>query len=458
MKSGERLPAAAAALALAPAVLWPLSNPDLFWHLSAWRRMRELGAIPGEDWLSWTRSGAAWQDFEWADQILFGVLHGAGGMTALWLFKAALMAGAALLLWRTLELYARPAWERAAAAALWGAAMLTRSDIRPELFSTLFFGALVLILERRRLNRPSPGPLALGALFCLWANLHPGFVYGLLLVALYAAHERDWKRPAAAIAGALLQRDPLGQAETIRRHVSDLSAISARITEWMPPRLDDPWHAPYFLAVLAAFAAALLLVRRRGPVPAAPLLALLFFSWSGSRHARMTGFAAALAVPLALAFLSGARVKERSRAAVLLLAACAAFSLWCGTLYGLGRTAFNAHFLPERAADYLAARPPAERLYNPWGWGGYLGWRLPRGWRVYQDGRYLFHDLLAEEAEALESPRAWNEFLDRRRIDVALLQNAPLFVEGRPWHEAYMDRARWRLVHEDARALVFERR
>ncbi|UPT75231.1 MAG: hypothetical protein M0D55_05880 [Elusimicrobiota bacterium] len=251
---------------------------------------------------------------------------------------------------------------------------------------------------------------------------------------------------------------PLGHAAAIRRHVSDLGAISARITEWMPPRLDDPWHAPFFLAVALSSGAALLCVLRRRPVPLGPLAAVLFFSWSGARHARMSGYAAAAAIPLLLAFLDSAREKERPRAAAALLAALAAFSLWCGTRYGLGRSVFNDHFLPVSAAEFLASRPAPKRLYNPWGWGGYLGWRLPPAWRVYQDGRYLFHGLLAEEGAALESPEAWQAFLDRKGIDVALMENAPLLVDGRPYHEAYMPRSRWTLRHKDGRALVFERR
>lgn len=444
-------------LAVAPAVLWPLSNPDLFWHLSAYRRMRALGAIPDADWLSWTRTGEKWTDFEWASQLVFGALHGAGGMAALWAFKCALMAAAALLLWKTLELYGRPVEEKLAASALWGAAMLTRSDVRPELFTTVLFGALVLLAERRRLGWKSPRAFWLAALFCAWANLHPGFVYGLILLGAYAAAgSAPWTWVGAAALGALVQPDPLGHASVILRHVNDLDAISARIVEWMPPRLDDPWHAPYFVSILSALAAALLLVRRRERVPLGPLAALLFFAWSGARHARMTGMAAAAAVPFLLAFRAGAR--PRPRAALALGAACLAFSLWCGARYGLGRTVFNDHALPVAAADYLEKSPElaARRLYNPWGWGGYLAWRL--GTPIYQDGRYLFHSQLAEESAALESPAAWQAFLESRRIGVVLLQNAPLFVEGRPWHEAYMPRSRWELRREDARSLVFVRR
>jgi hypothetical protein len=186
---------------------------------------------------------------------------------------------------------------------------------------------------------------------------------------------------------------------------------------------------------------------------------VLFFSWSGARHARMTGYAAAAAVPLLLAFHDAAREKARPRAAAVVLAVLAAFSLWCGSRYGLGRALFNDHFLPVEAAEFLDRRPSPRRLYNPWGWGGYLGWRLGGfGRAVYQDGRYIFHGLLAEEAAALESPEAWQAFLDRKGIDVALMENAPMFVDGRPYHEAYMPRARWTLRHEDVRALVFERR
>lgn len=460
MRTRDRLFAAAGLLSALPAVLLPLSNPDLFWHLSAARRMRETGMIPAADWLSSTRAGAPWVDFEWACQLLFDALHRAGGMHALWAFKAMMIAASAYILLKTLELYESSPATRAAALALWGAATLPRSDIRPELFSLIGFGLVFLALERRRLGRAVPGPVWCAALFCLWSNLHPGFLYGLVLLGLYAA----WTYLAAAVLGALLSVQGFAGLGVIWRHARESEILGAAITEWRAVRLDDPWHWPFWLALFAAFGAALLSLRRGRRPPLGPLGAILFFAFSASRHARMSAYFIACGVPLIVFLLGEAGVEDgpgprRARAA--LIAVLAAFSLWAGRAYGLGRTVFNEHFLPRGAAEFLAREAPAlprRALYNPWGWGGYLGWRLYPDYLVFQDGRYLFHDLLPVTQDALSSPEDWGAFLDRRGLDLVLMENAPLLVEGRPYHLAYFPRADWALVYRDGKALLFARR
>ncbi|MCR4297074.1 MAG: hypothetical protein NUW21_16200, partial [Elusimicrobia bacterium] len=77
---------------------------------------------------------------------------------------------------------------------------------------------------------------------------------------------------------------------------------------------------------------------------------------------------------------------------------------------------------------------------------------------VFQDGRYLFHDLLPETSDALSSPADWGAFLNRRGLDLVLMENAPLLVDGRPYHLAYFPRAGWALVYRDGKSLLFARR
>lgn len=473
MKNSDRFFRALALLSLAPALALPISNPDLFWHLSAARRMRETGAIPTADWLSATRAGVPWTNFEWISQLVFDALHRGGGFFALWAFKAALMAASAWILMRTLRLYAAPAAARYAALALWGAASLTRSDIRPELFSLLGFGLVFLFLESRRLGSKAPGPGWLVLLFAAWANVHPGFTYGLALVGLYAAGEAIesaepgrrppgpsfWAYPAAAGFGCLLQLHLVANTAVLWRHWRDMGRITVHLAEWQAISLLDPWHWPYWFALLAGGGAALLLLAR-GRAPLGPIAAFLFFGFTASRHMRMSAYFVSCGVPLLVYFLSEAGAlrdeSARRRPAVALLIAFTCFSFVCSSRYGFGRKIFNARHVPADAADFLersAPMLPQRVLYNPWAWGGYLGWRLYPDYLVFQDGRYIFHALLPETQDAAGTPADWSRFLDRRRIDLALLERAL-------WepHPDFMPRADWALVYRDEKALLFARR
>lgn len=500
MRGMEHAVRAAALGTLLCCLFLPVANPDIFWHLSAAGRMAELGAIPRSDWLSSTMAGSPWTDFEWLTQLLFGVLHGLGGMAALWLLKAVLIGASAAVLWATLRLHRVPGPWRWPALALWSAATLARADARPELSSALGFGLAFYALERRRLGKGTVPAYWAAPFFCLWANLHAGFAYGLLLVGLYATGEflqartslagrapsgprvegTLWPQLACGALGTMAQ--PFGSSyfQVLWSHWQDIDALSVFILEWGGIRLDNPWHWPYWVLLLAGFGAALAFVRRRRFVEPGPLAALLWFGWSASQHARLGAYYSTLVLPLAMGWalrsqilpeVPGPRARRLSAALAVL---CAAYSFHWGRKFGLFEKIFHDRFVPLRAAEFLAREKGAlgdRILYNPWGWGGYLGWRLQPDYKVFQDGRYIFHPLLLEAAGAVEDPAAWQAFLDSRKVEVVVLENIPLPVETRkanpdgsfqdivrPYYAVYMPREAWAIVHWDAKALVFVRR
>jgi len=110
-------------------------------------------------------------------------------------------------------------------------------------------------------------------------------------------------------------------------------------------------------------------------------------------------------------------------------------------------------------------------LYEEWGWGGYIGWNLYPDYLVFQDGRYIFHSLLKEEAAAQASPEAWQSFLEAHGVQAALMLNLDwrlpttrVYPDGsskefrRPYYALYMPKNKWALVYWDDKALLFVRR
>lgn len=471
--------------ALAAAALAPAADPDLWWHLSAGRLILDERAWPRADWLSWTRFGAPWQDFEWLSQTVFASVHLVGGTAGLWALKAALLAaaGAGVVALARAAALAAPA--RAAALALFGAGVLPRADVRTELFSLALFAWLAVVLERLRVKgwpeeRRRAAAVWTAALFALWANLHAGFPMGLGLVAAYAldaavAGRRSWLAlPVIGAAATLLNPYGLGVWSALWEHGKDASALRGLILEWGPAAFARLSHAGAW-SVTAAAGATVILCARRGRLPAAPELFALALAASSMRHVRLCGYAAALTPLMAAAAARAAHglwESERPRrlAAALcgaaLALALAAARPWRGA-WGL----YDPVLVPVQAAAWLARRPELAplRMYNPWSWGGYLGWRLGRP--VYQDGRYLFHALLAEQAEAVRSPEAWGALLESRGVELAVLEDEPLMLPSRwvdkaggetpvsrPYYLTYMPRERWALVWTDGTALVFVRR
>jgi hypothetical protein len=138
------------------------------------------------------------------------------------------------------------------------------------------------------------------------------------------------------------------------------------------------------------------------------------------------------------------------------------------------RRAFDARPYPEAAAAFIERNLDAlghRRMFNEWDWGGYLGFRFAPDLRVFMDGRYLFHPLLAESVDAYATPQAWQAFLDRYGVEWALVRNDPQPIDvverlgpgslrrsKAPHFIAYMPPYRWALVHKDRLSLLFVRR
>lgn len=484
MRQAQRWWWIAAVLAGGSAVLFPIYNPDLYWHLSAGRRIVELGAIPRADWLSSTRAGAPWRDFEWLGELLFYGSWRLAGAAGLWALKALLLAGLLAVGAATAGLYGLTGSALAAELCVSGAALLPFADLRPDLFSALGVAVLFWRLEAWRLGQAKVPPVwAVLAGFALWANLHAGYAYGWLLLGLYAAASGRKGRPlwpclAAALAGACLQPGGPAAFDVLRAHWSDLSGISGLINEWAAPAWRNSWHWPYFGA-LAVFLLALGGLLSAGKRPAAaPAAVGIAFAVLAARHVRLALFFFVAGLPVAAGWLWEYRRRKSGRAAPALAAAlCALAILYALKLDAQERTLrrFVRPLVDSSAAEFLLQERAAlggRAVYShAFAWGGYLGWRLWPDYTIFADGRYLFHGLLLESRQAQASPQAWNAFLDRYGVTLVLLQRSGpgistvrLYPDGstrrveRPYYAVFMPRERWALVEWDGDALLFVRR
>ena len=72
----------------------PAENPDFFWHFSAGKYIVRNLAFPRSDFLSWSRAGTPWVDFEWLSQVLYYFTYSAGGLWLLYALKVLVLSPA----------------------------------------------------------------------------------------------------------------------------------------------------------------------------------------------------------------------------------------------------------------------------------------------------------------------------------------------------------------------------
>lgn len=471
--SKEGLAWGAALAAALPAVVFPVFNPDLFWHLSAGRWIAAHHALPRADFLSSSMPGAPWLDFEWLSQVVYYLSYAAGGLWGVWGLKALLVLASVRSFGRLLVALSVPRVSRAGAAGVFSVCLIAYADARPDLFSLILLAWLL-----RRLELKSLGAAEAFLAFALWSNLHAGFALGLVALALYSCAAYFQEEPAlargraaclaAGALGACVNPYGRGAYAVVWRHWSEQAELARSIKEWGPLGFSNPvyWPAWGLLGLLVVFGAHRL--ARRPKDVSWPLLGLaVYLSVATLEHERAVIFLA-LAGGAALATLA----PDDERWAAAALASCWLFLGWL--LPRVSWTgAFNPKFVPLGAAEFMDREKETLaplRAYNEWVWGGYLGFRLP-WFRVSSDGRYLFHAQHGEEARAAEAPASWEAHLDKRGFQAALVPNAGRrfpsrrrYPDGstkefaRPWYLYFFPRESWALVYWDNQALLFVRR
>jgi hypothetical protein len=191
--------AALAVLALALAVT-PISNNDIWLHLKTGSLILERGSVPSVEEYTFSVAGRPLVDHEWLAQVLFAVADDVGGIQALTGLKVILTAAILLLTFLACGStfgagIGSGGWSlvaSATAASGMGLLLATHLSLRPHLFSLILIGIYSLVLARMDRDAGTGGRgmlMILIFLQILWANLHGGFILGIVLVGLHLAGE-----------------------------------------------------------------------------------------------------------------------------------------------------------------------------------------------------------------------------------------------------------------------------
>lgn len=477
------LPSPADALFLTLAFLVPAlagsplvgSDGDAAAHVRLGQWMLEAGLLVRTGLFTFTQEGEPFLAVAWGAEIVFAAAHHLGGFAAVALLAGCLIGATYALLYRFLRRQEVEPLLALSAVLLGALCGMPHWLARPHLFTLL---AVVLLLDL--VERPGRRRLGLVALlFAVWANLHGGVLYGLILIALYAAGDAAelwlgrrevgaaaWgarlRYHASALAVAVLATllNPHGLALLV--HVAGFLSegfILGAIDEYRSPNFHEVYALPFLAALLLAMAG-LALRRGRPPLPwLAVILATTTFALYAARNMALFGVAAVPAVALAVdsdwrrtGWLARARralaygdahgrVGPWSVAGLLLLVLLA----WRGGEVA-GRRVVAAELDPARfpVAAVAAAREAGleGRIFNAYAWGGYMVFAWPEQ-RVFIDGVTAHYGaaLTADYLRVVRLDAGWQEVLDRWRIDHALLPAgsrlaAQLALEPgwRPWY------------------------
>ncbi|MDP9237486.1 MAG: hypothetical protein M3P30_08845 [Chloroflexota bacterium] len=458
------VPFAAVAVALAQP-----ADFDYWWHRRTGEYIVANFRVPSTEFYSFTAHGQPWTDHEWLSQVIIYLTDSAVGYLGLFLLFMALGVGA---WWLTYHLLRREGLGETQALGLSIAVAVVGASywrVRPAMFTVFLLAFFLSELyaarrgERRHLWHLAP-------LMVLWANLHAGYVIGLVLLALLAVSQW-WDRRTTAgprwqhvalVLGIAFLATAINPA-TYRLWEYPLTYVRgnpslARVDEWQSPNFHQQRNAALALLLLSgmligangrrfdawrtllmlAFGVMALQAMRHQPLFAIVWAAVVGPSllerwpWWGKTAARRGGVSSINYALLAAGMASLLTV---------LLASPHGIPLWSAPTGG-------AIPQPVAGASYIDEHYQGARIFNQYEWGGYLIDRLYPRESIFIDGRAdPYGSLVVEYGALVQGQRDWQATFDQYSVDVALLSPRLPIVKQ-------LKQAGWSVGYEDADQIV----
>ena len=434
-----------------------LIDPDTLWQVTLGQWIIDHRAVPETDVFSFTMRGQPWISTQWLAQVLFAKSYAVAGWSGPVVLAAAALAATFALLTRFLSRHLSDTHTLvcvAAALALTVPHALARPHVLALPMMVLWASSLIAAADRRGV--PSFGSLIWMA---LWANLHGGFVLGLVLVApvaLDAVLNADAKQRmslalrwaifgVAALAASCCT--PYGWNSLLAsQKILALGAVLPLIREWQAA--DFGQIGAFEVCLLLGLGLALWRGIKLPPMRIVLLLGLIHMALAQDRAAEIMGLLAPLVLAAPLARQLGDQAISTSGVATPMRGALVggvAIALAAGTFAYASVHPFAPHMRGTPVAAVAELKKlNLTRVFNDYDFGGYL---IAQGIPTFIDGRTelygekFFMDHIG--AAALMNPDNLFRLLEDYKIEATLLRTQSAanrlleHVDG--WEKLYSD-------------------
>lgn len=451
-------------------------DSDLGRHLTIGNYILDNLTIPTRDLFSHTLSNQSRPPYEWLSQILFALADRLLGLDGVIILTAATIA----ITFRLVFLFASRRCGSPIVAFSITFLAIGASSIhwlpRPHIITFLLLAIWIENLDQLRKGR-TVNLILFPLIMLFWANLHGGFVFGILVWLAYMAgwiwEKRQKKADHQAgrkllfvgltsLAASVITPDFWHNWEAVLNNRS--SFILSRTAETMPPDLTSASVFPF--TILLGLTAVLFLMNYR-ILPASHFFLLAGLGMMSLLMARniplfviaCTPVVSELTEELLSRLKVWQRIKERfsgftgqSQWTIFPLATTVLAILFFANQYfnhDQSTFQFSSRVFPVQALDWLEDHPQKGRMFNEFNWGGYILYRIWPHQQVFLDSQSDFYGepLMRDYDQIVSMQRNWESLLEKYQVDWAILPaNWPLAGE--------LSSQGWEPVYEDQTAVV----
>jgi hypothetical protein len=471
----------------------PLHNYDFWWHLATGKYIVANKSLPQNDPFAYTTLDSPSKRKEtilkgnWLSEVIFYKIYSIGNEKGIIILRSLLLLSFLIFIFMNIK---RQNLSDLPALILTSGVFLTAKTFpgeRPQLFTFLIFSIVYYFLEDLRINRSRKAYL-IPALVMALSNIHPGYVICILLITIYVAGEggrslfkKDYKDGifknlliiwVLTIIFSML--NPNG-ALMLTRIFSTHGEQIKGIVEYM-----SPFHiylnkiSPFNYSYIAFLLFSMLSMRYLKKIGFTHMLTLSVFTAMSIFAIRYQIYYMCISAPIFARI--GVNLKDEKilrnlfkspflREDLFNIAACIlGIFLLFNSIIAFARYDFKAdtfHFVPKGAADFLSSQKIQGNIFNEYGAGGYLIWRLYPDKKVFIDGRGLEPDAYKEYqvvSYARESPTAsWHDII--KKYDISHIIMPPLQYHGEiyPLVEKLLESEDWALIYMDHMSMIFVR-
>lgn len=442
-----------------------LPDPDTWWHIAVGEEILAKATWPTTDSYSFTAHGHPWRAFEWLGEVLMAAVA-RGGPRALTALLTGLCVTLFLLLFHSVTLRGTTPKAAFLACIVQLPLAVSAFALRPQLLGYIFLLLTFICLENFQRGRRK-ALWVLPLLFVLWGNTHGNFVFGLFVLGVYwlggliefsrgsLKAERWTPTQRRKLFGILLlcvlatMLGPYGVHTTLLPLEIALFQPHniGSIQEWQPMPFDLV-GGKLFLFFLLGFCflqLAFPVVYRLEEIGL-----LLFAIYAACTHRRFLIFFVLVFTPLLARHLDrwmkpAATARDRPILNTALMVALVGGMIVLFPPEEKLNEVIARRF-PLHAVSYIREHAFPPKLYNWYGWGGYLIWTLGPERKVFVDGRadlYEYPGVLSDYL-AIERLRAnARTLLNRYQVEACLIPRESAlatFLASQPeWKLLYAD-------------------
>lgn len=464
---------------------YTLYDPDYYWHLKSGQYIFENGVIPRADIFSYTMAGKDWVLHEWLFQVIIYLIQHNFSESGLKLFSAFLIFLTTYIIFNFTKKQSSTPIATTLILVFYPLLLLPFLAPRPQLFSYLFFALFLHFLFREKYSHQKIPIILFPLTMMFWVNIHGGYIVGLALLLVYCVSEviSSWMKTGTATTSLkrhthlyiifFLTTLATGCNPDFYHHllypfqVISMDASRHIINEWQSPNFHDSLGQAYLAFTFLFFTTSIF--NKNTPDCSELLLPLCFLS---------QGFLSIRHIPLALLITTPfigrnifAIVKHRlmnlnqphstskiffsqssntlgTKEFILnwfILACCLLFFFSANPPQFKRYTRVKEYMVPTGAVDFIENHNITGNIFNTYGYGGYLIYRLFPKQLVFIDGRADMYgdDFVDIYTKISSGSKEWQELFDPYGIDYILCRNTM------PLRQLVLIRGDFKLVYED---------